>query len=560
MTPPTATTRPAPTSLNLGGPTDIRFDGGGNLYIVERARNFVTIVNSNVSTIDAAIGDQGGQGFSGDGGPATSAELFIEAPARGGIAAQPNGDVLLSDGGNNRVRKVTGLGTAGSLGVGRGPCGPAACVLTPDFDWSKSSNTPKAGDTVTFTDKSLGSPTGWSWEFGDGATSNAQNPTHAYAAAGAYNVKLTITKSGSPTASTTKPVAVFPPCPSGTPIGSISGVTKYVGITPQRLLDTRCNAKVGPGGIVTVDIAGQLGVSPSAVGAVALNLTAVQPTAGTYLTVWPSGETQPYTSNLNVTAGQILPNMVIVKTGSDGKINIFNFAGQVDVIADVMGLFPTSTINPLTPFRLLDTRGNNGTPVGVPIGRVGQGGTVDIDVRGQGGVPASGAGSVVLNVTAVGASQAGGFLTVYPGEAAKPDASNLNFTQGETIANLVVVKLGAGASAGHVKFANAIGSIDLVVDVMGWFPDGASAVLPGRGAEATDGHPLRHRRRPPRRPARRDHHAHRGRRQHGRAPRSRDGRSRAEHDRGGHHRHQLRDRVAGRRGEAVRLQPEPHRR
>ena len=387
--------------------------------------------------------------------------------------------MLLSDGGNNRVRKVTGLGAAGNLGVGRGPCGPAACVLTPDFDWSKSSNTPKAGDTVTFTDKSLGSPTGWSWEFGDGATSNAQNPTHAYAAAGAYNVKLTITKSGSPTASTTKAVTVFPPCPSGTPIGSISGVTKYVGITPQRLLDTRCNAKVGPGGIVTVDIAGQLGVSPSAVGAVALNLTAVQPTAGTYLTVWPSGETQPYTSNLNVTAGQILPNMVIVKTGGDGKINIFNYAGQVDVIADVMGLFPTSTINPLTPFRLLDTRGNNGTPVGVPIGRVGSGGTVDIDVRGQGGVPTSGAGSVVLNVTAVGASQAGGFLTVYPGEATKPDASNLNFTQGETIANLVVVKLGAGASAGHVKFANAIGSIDLVVDVMGWFPDGASAAFQG---------------------------------------------------------------------------------
>ena len=41
-------TAPA-TSINLGGPTDIRFDGGGNLYIVERARNFVTIVTRNFS-------------------------------------------------------------------------------------------------------------------------------------------------------------------------------------------------------------------------------------------------------------------------------------------------------------------------------------------------------------------------------------------------------------------------------------------------------------------------------------------------------------------------------
>ncbi|MGH1366605.1 MAG: PKD domain-containing protein [Calditrichia bacterium] len=47
------------------------------------------------------------------------------------------------------------------------------------------------GNTTTFTDGSLGA-TSWSWNFGDGNTSTAQNPTHTYAAAGKYSVTLSI--------------------------------------------------------------------------------------------------------------------------------------------------------------------------------------------------------------------------------------------------------------------------------------------------------------------------------------------------------------------------------
>ncbi|MGA2934840.1 MAG: DUF2341 domain-containing protein, partial [Methanomicrobiales archaeon] len=49
----------------------------------------------------------------------------------------------------------------------------------------------KAPLTVTFTDQSTNTPTSWSWDFGDGATSNLQNPVHTYTAAGTYTVKLT---------------------------------------------------------------------------------------------------------------------------------------------------------------------------------------------------------------------------------------------------------------------------------------------------------------------------------------------------------------------------------
>ena len=71
---------------------------------------------------------------------------------------------------------------------GGGGCSP---LVTANF-----SGTPTSGAaplTVNFTDLSTGSPTSWSWNFGDGGTSTAQNPSHAYAAAGTYNVTLTAT-------------------------------------------------------------------------------------------------------------------------------------------------------------------------------------------------------------------------------------------------------------------------------------------------------------------------------------------------------------------------------
>ena len=51
---------------------------------------------------------------------------------------------------------------------------------------------PAPGQTVSFTDQSTGSPASWQWNFGDGTTTSAQSPTHTYAAAGTYNVTLTV--------------------------------------------------------------------------------------------------------------------------------------------------------------------------------------------------------------------------------------------------------------------------------------------------------------------------------------------------------------------------------
>ena len=91
-------------------------------------------------------------------------------------------------------------------------------------DFSGTPTTGQAPLTVNFTDLSTGSPTSWSWNFGDGGTSTLQNPSHTYSAAGQYTVSLTATNSAGPDSTTktnyitvsatvTPPVADF----SGTP-------------------------------------------------------------------------------------------------------------------------------------------------------------------------------------------------------------------------------------------------------------------------------------------------------------------------------------------------------
>jgi PKD repeat protein len=77
--------------------------------------------------------------------------------------------------------------------------------------------TPTSGQaplTVQFTDSSTGSPTSWSWNFGDGGTSNAQNPSHTFAS-GTWTVSLTATNaSGSDVETKTGYITVTEP-PTG---------------------------------------------------------------------------------------------------------------------------------------------------------------------------------------------------------------------------------------------------------------------------------------------------------------------------------------------------------
>ena len=78
---------------------------------------------------------------------------------------------------------------------------------SPTANFTYSPATPTVGQTVSFTDTSTGSPTYWSWNFGDSTTSTARNPTKTYATAGSYTVNLTVTNT-SGSHSTSKTVTV----------------------------------------------------------------------------------------------------------------------------------------------------------------------------------------------------------------------------------------------------------------------------------------------------------------------------------------------------------------
>lgn len=82
---------------------------------------------------------------------------------------------------------------------------PGTPVVVAAFDVSAPVAGP--GTAIAFTDRSSGSPTDWSWSFGDGTTSMVQHPTHVYTATGTYIVTLTASRSGS-TSSLSRPVEI----------------------------------------------------------------------------------------------------------------------------------------------------------------------------------------------------------------------------------------------------------------------------------------------------------------------------------------------------------------
>ena len=122
----------------------------------------------------------------------------------------------------------------------------------------------------------------------------------------------------------------------------------------------------------------------------------------------------------------------------------------------------------LTPVRVLDTRDGTGSPASP----VAADGSLALSVLGRGGVPAAGVAAIVLNVTATGAKGSGN-ITVYPAGADQPLTSNLDFVTGQTVADLVIAKVGLD---GQIELANnSRGTVELVADVSGYYTAGTAS-------------------------------------------------------------------------------------
>jgi outer membrane protein assembly factor BamB len=238
----------------------------------------------------------------------------------------------------------------------------------------------------------------------------------------------------------------------------------YTAVTPARLMDTRSSGgPLGSASVRNLTVVGSAPLAPAGATGVMLNVTATNTSAAGYLTAYPSGSVVPLASNLNWTAGKTVPNLVSVQVGSGGQVSFYNSAGSTDVVVDLEGYFapPSGTAGgevALTPARIADTRSTS--PVGA-------GASMDVQVTGAGGVPATGVSAAVLNVTVTNTTAAS-FLTVWPQGAPRPTASNLNWGAGQTVPNRVIVPV---SSTGNVSVYNQFGTTDVIVDVAGYFTD-----------------------------------------------------------------------------------------
>jgi hypothetical protein len=267
----------------------------------------------------------------------------------------------------------------------------------------------------------------------------------------------------------------------------------FTPVDPVRVLDTRDGTGVagqhrgplGAGQVTELTIAGVGGVPSVGAGAVVLNVTATDAPGDGFVTSFPCGEARPTASNLNFTRGVDVPNQVTVKVGKDGKVCFFSNA-QVELVADLFGWYandfaarPGYRYHELDPARILDTRDGTGTGTRA-VAPLAAGEVLALDVDGAGGVPASGARAVTLNVTTADSSEAG-FLTVFPCDRPRPNASNVNFdSSAPAVANLVTVRTG---DDGKVCFF-ASASVNVIADVQGYFADGP-------GVEFTSTSPIR---------------------------------------------------------------------
>ncbi|MFT3853931.1 MAG: hypothetical protein QM733_14490 [Ilumatobacteraceae bacterium] len=249
----------------------------------------------------------------------------------------------------------------------------------------------------------------------------------------------------------------------------------FVPLSPARVFDTRDgtggNVVALTGGVTTrLQLAGRGGVPAAGATAVVLNVTVDRPSAPGFLTLWPSGEARPTVSSLNFDPGDLITNMVTVKVGANGMVDLFNLQGAVPVVIDVVGYYTAAStgsgrFTALSPGRVLETGFDH---------KIGPGGTVDVQVTGTRGVPASGVSAVAVNIT-VDDPSAAGYLTVYPTGEGRPYASTVNFVAGRTIANLTLAKVGAG---GKVSIFNFDGAVRVVADVVGYFSASGGQFVP----------------------------------------------------------------------------------
>ena len=254
---------------------------------------------------------------------------------------------------------------------------------------------------------------------------------------------------------------------------SATGYGLYNAVAPYRALGALgFGAPVAATTSVPVTVTGTATGVPANASAVVLNVTAAHDSAASFLSVYPAPAitTAPAFSNVNFAAGQAVGNRVIVPVGTGGVVEVYNHAGSADVDVDVVGYYTGvggtgSAFTPLAaPVRVADTRTASLVGTETAIGAA-KSESFSLATAAS-GIPAT-ATAVAANVTAV-SNTTSGYLSIYPAPAmtTQPNFSDINWVASDIVANFSIAPTNG---TGSVEMYNSYGTVDVVVDVFGYF-------------------------------------------------------------------------------------------
>ena len=217
-------------------------------------------------------------------------------------------------------------------------------------------------------------------------------------------------------------------------VAATTSTLAFFPLTPCRVADTRgANGPLGGpylqgGKERDFPVLSSSCTIPNSAQAYSLNFTVVprngQPLG--YLTVWPTGQSQPFVSTLNAPTGTVVANAAIVPTGLQSAISVFA-SNDTDLVIDVDGYLAPSDSAPnplslyaLSPCRVMDTRNEEGLFTGM----------LPVEVlESSCNVPS--AEAYVFNATVVPQGPMG-YLTLWPDAEGQPVVSTLNAMDGQS--------------------------------------------------------------------------------------------------------------------------------
>jgi stage II sporulation protein D len=233
-------------------------------------------------------------------------------------------------------------------------------------------------------------------------------------------------------------------------------------LPPTRIYNSYSTGALGAGSTRSVKVTGVGGVPDTGVVDVALDVIDATSTAASSFTVWAHGGSQPADPQLAWPKGQRVNDLIPVKVGSGGLVDIRNAAGSTQLFVDVEGYYTSAgaagdVMTPAISTKLYDSGST------VPAGA-----SRTFAAVGQGGMP-SGATAAVVQITAAHPAYPA-YVRAWASDAAKPGVYQLYAPGGRYSSSTAIVPLTA---AGTISVSPTNPS-RLIVKLLGWFTTASS--------------------------------------------------------------------------------------